>query len=417
MPNARKVAVDMLLKVETDSAYSNIILKSTLSQSELSSVDKAFATAIFYGVLDRKITLDYFLDSLTKTPFSKTDAFTKTVLRAALYQILFMDKVPESAAVNEAVKLMKNSKKRAQSGFVNAVLRAALRSKLTLPEDNLSVKYSCPEWIVNELIGDYGKEETEKILAEFLTPANVYLQVNNLKITAKELSDELGTENEITEEGAIKILGKFDVENSPLYKKGCFYVQDLSSYRAVKMLAPSKNERLLDICAAPGGKTFTAALLMENSGEIISCDIYKNRTELIEKGAKRLGLGIVKTHVGDAAKLNTDLGLFDAVLCDVPCSGLGVLKRKPDVKYKEITDFSELENIQSDILFNAANYVKKGGRLLYSTCTLRKKENERQVEKFLAAHPDFELIKMHTFLPHIDLTDGFFAALLIRKEQ
>lgn len=418
MPNARKVAVDALLKVEKDKAYSNLTLNETLKQANLSDLDKSFATALFYGTLDRKITLDYFLDSLTKTPFSKTEPFTKTVLRTALYQILYMDKIPNSAAVNEAVKIMKNSKKRAQSGFVNAVLRSALRQELILPQD-LSVKYSCPEWITNELVKDYGKTDAEKILADTFSSPSTYLRVNNIKISAEKLSEKIGVKNEICENGsAVKLLGGITFEQNECYKKGYFHIQDLSSQRAVKMLELKSGERVLDTCAAPGGKSFTMAEIMENTGEIISCDLYKTRTELIEKSAKRLGLTCIKTFTADACKFDEKLGLFDAVLCDVPCSGFGVIRRKPDIKYKsEQLDFKKLEETQQTVLQNAVRYLKNGGRILYSTCTLRKSENEAQVEKFIKNNPDFEIVQMHTFLPFADFTDGFFAALIKRKDM
>ncbi len=423
MPNARGTAVDALIKVETDKAYSNIVLNNALKQSALSAADKAFASILFYGVLDRKITLDYILDSLTKTPFSKTDAYTANVLRTALFQILYLDRVPQSAAVNEAVKLIKNSKQKNKSGFVNGVLRSAIRNENLIPEPtnikNISICYSCPEWIVKEFVKDYGIEQAAKILQEFLKPAEITLRVNTIKTTAKELIETgeiIGVEFEAAEDGnAVIAKNGFAIEKSELYKNGLVHAQDISSQRAISMLNPQKGERMLDLCASPGGKSFTAAISMKNSGEIIACDIYKSRTELISKGAKRLGLDIIKTAINDATLFNENLGEFDAVLCDVPCSGLGILRRKPDIKYKPECSFSDLESIQKNILDTSAAYVKKGGRLLYSTCTLRKSENEKQINKFLESHKDFKLIKSHTFLPHIDLTDGFFAALMVRE--
>ncbi len=423
MANARLIAVKALEIQQKDEAFSNILLNNMLKSAELSAQDKAFATAIFYGVLDRKITLDYLLNSLTKTPFSKVDSFTANVLRSALYQIMYMDRVPDSAAVNEAVKLIKNSRQKNKSGFVNAVLRAALRHDTVLPKPeglkNISIAYSCPEWIAAELIKDYGTKAAVDILEEFLKPSKVYLKVNTTKISAEALqscAQQENTELEICENGtAVKLLGSIEFESSELYRQGYFHAQDLSSQRAVSWLEPKIGERILDMCAAPGGKSFTLAELSNDSAEIVSCDLYENRTRLIQSGAKRLGLSSIKVKCADATIFDEEAGSFDAVLCDVPCSGLGILRRKPDIKYKGKANFEELEDIQYSILNSAAKYLKSGGRLLYSTCTLRKAENEKQVERFLSEHSDFSLAKVHTFLPHIDLTDGFFAALLIKK--
>lgn len=423
MPSARKIAIDALLKVNNDLAYSNITLNNILKTAQLSDADKQFVTALFYGVLDRKITLDYVLDSLIKTPFDKVDSFTKEVLRTGLYQIMFMKKVPESAAVNEAVKIIKASKKRYNSGFVNGVLRSAIRKDKLLPDGNsareLSVRFSCPEWIVESFIKDYSLDTAICLLKEAIKPAPTYLRVNTLKTTTDELLQKLEnvgvSAKKADEDGAIEILGGFAIENNELYKNGLFHVQDISSQKCAKLLGAKKGERVLDICAAPGGKSFTSAQLMENVGEIVSCDLYENRTNLIVEGAERLGIDIIKPFVADATIYNKEIGEFDAVLCDVPCSGLGIIRRKPDIKYKKVDSFSELEKTQRGILQNAAKYVKSGRRIVYSTCTLRKKENENQVYWFLENHPDFELKFMHTFMPNADGTDGFFTALLLKR--
>ena len=420
MATARKVAIDALIKVNNDLAYSNITLNSVLNGSDLSATDKSFASALFYGVLDRKITLDFVISSLIKTPFSKVDGFTKEVLRTGLYQIMFMDKIPDSAAVNEAVKIIKNSKKRHNAGFVNAVLRAAIRAEKLLPEDDsvksLSVRYSCPEWIVESFINDYSLQTAKDLLEETLKPAPIFIRVNTLKITPCELLKKLinsGVNAEMVDDtDAICINGGLSVEKSEFYKNGLFYVQDLSSQKCAKVLNAKGNERILDICAAPGGKSFSTAILMQNTGEIVSCDLYEKRTRLIDDGAKRLGIDIIKTHTADATAYNNKLGEFDAVLCDVPCSGLGIIRRKPDIKYKSITDFEELEQIQAKILENAVKYLKKGGRIVYSTCTLRKNENEKQVEAFITKHPEFKINYMYTFMPQNDKSDGFFVAEL-----
>lgn len=419
MAGARKVAVLALGKIFTDGAYSNIAVNSHLKQADLTPADKAFATALIYGVLDRKITLDYVIKSFVKTPLKKLSPFTLNNLRVALYQIMFMDKIPESAAVNEAVKLVKKSKESRNAGFVNAVLRNILRAESLLPAgdsiSDLSVIYSCPESIIESFISDYGKETAVIILAQSLKPAPLTIRVNTIKTDIKTFIEEMPDAVAVKPEGAVVLNKGIDINNNPLYKKGHFYVQDTASQTAVSVLAPKPNDRVLDMCAAPGGKSFAMALLMENKGEIISCDIYDHKCELIKNSANRMGLDIIKPTVQDATVFNADFGEFDCVLCDVPCSGLGIIRRKPDIKYKDFSEFDSLIPIQTAILNNAKNYVKKDGRLLYSTCTLRKAENEDIINKFLAENSGFKLEYSHTFMPHIDGTDGFYCALLIKN--
>lgn len=419
MANARKVAVLALQKIFEEGAYSNIAVNSFLKENDLSKEDKAFATALIYGVLDRKITLDYVISSFVKTPIKKISPFTINVLRTALFQIMFMDKIPESAAVNEAVKLIKKSKESRNSGFVNAVLRNVLRAESLMPTgdsiEDLSVIYSCPKEIIDSFINDYGKDTAINLLNEALKPAPLTVRVNTVKTNVKTFIEEMPDAVAVKPEGAVVINKGIDINNNLLYKQGHFYVQDTASQTAVEVLSPKAEDRVLDMCAAPGGKSFAMALLMENKGEVISCDIYDHKCELIKKSANRLGLDIIKPTVHDATVYNADFGEFDCVLCDVPCSGLGIIRRKPDIKYKDFAEFDGLLPIQTTILNNAKNYVKTGGKLLYSTCTLRKAENEEIVNKFLAQNSDFKLEYSHTFMPHIDGTDGFFCALLIKK--
>lgn len=423
MANARKIAVEALLRVNNDNAYSNIALNEILNSANIATNDRALATALFYGVLDRKITLDYIIKKLTGKPISKIKPYTRECLRIGLYQLIFTDNIPQSAAVNESVKLIKKSSEAFNSGFCNAVLRNYIRNPIALPSDNsifaLSVRYSCPDWIVTELIKDYGIDTATKFLEQSEVAPPLTLRVNTLKNSADELSEllsSLGKENSVISDSAVCILsGGINTERFEPYKNGLFYIQDLSSQNCAQTLEPKENERVLDMCAAPGGKTFSMALLMKNEGEIVSCDIHPQRVKLIESGAKRLGLSIIKPTVSDATELNRALGEFDAILCDVPCSGLGIIRRKPDIKYKKENDFSSLLEIQYKILCNAVNYLKENGRIVYSTCTLRKDENEKQIERFLSEHTDFKLISMKTYLPQIDGGDGFFTALLTRE--
>lgn len=420
MASGRKLAVKALLKINTDSAYSNITLNSLFSESDVSPVDKALATALVYGVLDRKITIDYVLGKFLKTPLKKVAPFTKEVLRTAVYQIMFMDKIPNSAAVDEAVKIVKSSKESRNSGFVNAVLRNILRTENLLPQsdslEDLSIIYSCPTAIIESFINDYGLENTKKLLEESLKAADITVRVNTVKTNIEEFEKSIGIETQKTDiDGALMLKSGIDVGKNKLYNDGLFYVQDLASQKAVSVLNPKPNSRVLDMCAAPGGKSFTMALLMRNKGEIISCDLYPQRVELIEKSAKRLGLDIINPKVCDATVYDSELGKFDYILCDVPCSGLGVIRRKPDIKYKDFAEFDSLCEIQLKILKNAVKYLKSGGKLLYSTCTLRKRENEDTVNAFLSDNKDFACEYSHTFMPHIDGTDGFYCALLVNN--
>lgn len=423
MANPRLVAASVLTKIERDSAYSNITLAAFLREYELSAEDKRLASALVYGVLDRKITLDYVLSKFMKTPIKKTALFTLSVLRSALYQIMYMDKIPESAAVNEAVKIIKKSKENRNAGFVNAVLRAVLREDTTLPTGNtteeLSIRYSCPLWITESFIKDYGVDNAVAFLEESLKAPPVVLRVNTAKTSTEDLIEYLNREGIKTEEcdieNALKLSKGTDIEKSKAYKDGLFYVQDTASQKAVTLLGPKAGERVLDVCSAPGGKSFLMALLMKNKGEIISCDLYPHKIKLIKDSAERLGLDIINPYLNDAEKYNAELGTFDAILCDVPCSGFGVIRRKPELKYKPFDDFGSLEKIQQNILETAAMYLKEGGRILYSTCTLRKGENEDNITKFLENHTDFKKEYEHTFMPHTDKTDGFYCALLVRS--
>lgn len=419
MLNARKTALNALLEVRCQ-AYSNITLNKFLNEADLSGADRALATAIFYGVLDRTITLDYVLSNYIKTPLKKVQPTALEVLRMALYQIMYMDKIPDSAAVNESVKLIKNSKQKHLSGFVNAVLRNILRCEIVLPNGtdtaSLSVKYSCPEWIINSFITDYGVDNATQLLEYSLQAPPVTLRVNTLKTDCNSLQQILAQENILTQpttiENALEVVGGIDVTKSKAYYDGLFHIQDIASQTVVSILSPKENETVLDVCAAPGGKTFTMAEYMRDKGKITACDLHQKRVELIKKGAKRLGITNIKTLQNDATIINNSLGQFDVILCDVLCSGLGVIRRKPEIKYKNLGEYSDISDIQCKILENAMSNLKENGRILYSTCTLRKCENEGVIQRFLDKYPEYELKYQHTFMPHIDGSDGFYCALL-----
>lgn len=422
MADARKTAVKALVEVLRDGAYSNITLNKALSEGGLQGADRALASALFYGVLDRQITLDYVLSKFLTKPLKRLSPYTAQVLRTALYQIMYMERIPDSAAVNEAVKLIKASNERFNAGFVNGVLRNILRQGIKLPEGEdkaaLSVRYSCPEAIIGSFIKDYGLDTAVKILEAMLDAPPVVLQPNPTRVTSEELAEKLlgeGTAADINDDGSLTVSGGIDVRASGCYKNGLFHIQDNASKRAVAALAPESGERVLDLCAAPGGKSFTAAGMMKGKGEILSFDLYEKRVALIAEGAKRLGFENIRTAVGDATVFDPALGKFDAVICDVPCSGLGVLRRKPEIKYKNPDDWKALPPLQLKILENAAAYTAVGGRLMYSTCTLRKSENEKLTKAFLDKNPCFALKYEHTYMPHTDGTDGFYCAVLVKK--
>ena len=429
MQNERKVLVSSLLKAEKN-GYSNIVLDNVLNESDLDFLGKAFVTIAFYGVLERKITIDYILNKFLKKPMSKTPPYTSAVLRSGAYQILFMNKIPNSAACNEAVKLIKKSKERGNVGLVNAVLRNLCKETtydLLKNIENQSVKYSVENWLYDRLVSEYTKEKIDSFFENALLVPPIFIRINLLKENAFELIlkelEEIGAKIISTDiDDFYAVEGIKNVEKLNSFKSGLFFVQDYSSRLAVLALSAKPNERILDCCAAPGGKTFSIAIDMQNTGEVISLDIHSHRVKLISDGAKRLSLENVKADVNDAAVFNKDLGLFDRVICDVPCSGFGVIRRKPEIKYKSDVECAGLPEIQKNILDVASRYVKSGGRLVYSTCTLLKEENDEVVKSFLSKNKEFKLVspfndetaKTFTFMPPDDLGDGFFVAVMER---
>ena len=431
MENSRLVAYNALLKVEKNSSYSNLVLDSYLSKAELDTRDKSFVSALFYGVLERQITIDYQLSLYLSKPLKKLKPEVLVILRLAAYQILFMEKIPDSAAVNECIKISKKTGCSFASGLINAVLRKVVANGLKLPENEnsceyLSVLYSCPLWLIEKWIAEYGFDDTTGILRSSLGSADTFIRVNTTKVTADELieilkSEDVSAEKTHLDNALLITLGGKDIEKLNSFKKGLFHVQDLASQICAATLSPKENDRIFDLCSAPGGKAYTIAELMKNKGEVYCFDLYEHRVSLIMSGAKRLSLGIIKGKTGDASVFNESIGLADRVLCDVPCSGLGIIRRKPEIKNKNPDDLKELPEIQYSILTNAKRYVKAGGVLVYSTCTLSYDENEGVCEKFLHSNPDFKVIeqngsKYRTLMPHKDKSDGFFIACFEREK-
>ena len=421
--NSREFVFKTLLKLFKSEAYSNILLNNELNKQNFTDADKSFITACFYGVIEKKITLDYELSIYLKQPLKKLRPEVLCVLRLGAYQILFMDRIPDSAAINESVKLVKKNKCAFASGLVNAVLRKVSSNGLLLPEKSdenfLSVKYSVPDLIINLWIEDYGLENALGILDSLSHKPKTVVRVNTLLCDASSLADKLSEEgvkvsvNELISDSLI-IEKSGALSELECFKQGLFHVEDTAAQIAALSLQAKEGERVLDCCAAPGGKSFTVAEQMKN-GTIISCDLYENRVNLIKKGAKRLKIDFIKAVVSDASVFNKELGEFDKILCDVPCSGLGIIRRKPEIRYKTQEDIKNSSQLQSKILNNSFKYLKQGGKLIYSTCTLNKKENEEVVSGFVKAHSDAKLNFQKTFFPHIDKTDGFFIAEIIKK--
>ena len=432
MKSSRQAVLELLTRMQQDGAYSNIVLDNTFRQEKLSPRDRAFAAMLFYGVIERKMTLDYIIRLYSSKEFDKIDIDVLQLLRMGLYQLLYTS-VPESAAVNESVELAAENAK----GFVNGILRSFIRDGKSIDYRDLegipklSIEYSCPKWLIKKWTEMFGEEETLKILQGSFGRPPLFVRVNTLKCTADELIEEFKKEHIEAKKNALLDdcleLGRIhEIEATAAYRKGLFHVQDISSQLCCRVVRPVFNETVIDICAAPGGKTFTMAQLMANRGKIHSFDLYDGRVSMIREGAARMGLGIVEASVHDATEYDPSVPLADKVLCDVVCSGLGVIRRKPEIKYKEMKNLEQLPLLQSHILQNASKYVKKGGTLIYSTCTLSRDENESVVEKFLSENPDFAAAVipigvngvedkcMRTFLPSVTGGDGFFAATLRR---
>ncbi len=433
MSTARQTAYELLLKTELSGAYSNIALDGALEKTKLRPKDKAFVTALFYGVLERKLALDYIIRAYSKTEYDKIDKGVVQLLRMGLYQLLYMDSVPESAAVNETVSLCPKSSK----GFVNAILRSFIRSGSKIEYEGLdeygklSVMYSCPKWLVKMWCGRFGVPATEGMLKASFGRPPLYAKVNTLKCTADELIAELKADkitarrNKLLDD-CVEIDRIGGVETCNAYRKGLFHIQDISSQLCCKIVKPVVGETVIDMCAAPGGKSFSMAEAMSNKGRLLSFDLYDGRVSLLKEGAKRLGINILEAYVNDATVYNEKIPQADKVLCDVVCSGLGVIRRKPEIKYKPKTDIMGIPEIQKKILETAKNYVRVGGTLVYSTCTLNYDENEAVVEEFLANNKNFTPIVVHinnteasymrNFFPDTTGGDGFFVATLRRTE-
>lgn len=427
MATAREMVLRGLYRIETEDAYTNQVLKEVLSNDSVSPVDRGFITELLTGVVRHRLRLDYVIERFSKVKLKKLSPWVHQILRMGIYQILFLERVPDSAACNESVKLANHYANGGARGFVNGVLRTVVREKenIPLPEKNperFSVEFSCPLWLTEKLLEQYGDETTRKILAASQEKHPVSLRVNKLAITAEKLQMQLEEEGIITSldsehPNRLFVEGALDVTRSKAYSKGLYSVQNSSSMSAVETLDPQKGDVILDLCSAPGGKTTYMAERMENVGEVHAFDLHPHKIELITKSAERLGISIVSAVVQDGTEqMEQWVGKADRVLADVPCSGIGVIHKKPDIKWhRTMEDVEELCKIQKKILKNAASYLKPDGVLVYSTCTILKEENERQIQAFLNETPGFVLEEEKTLFTHETGGSGFYIAKIIRK--
>lgn len=428
MANTRELVLKALHRMATEGSYSNQELKRLLAEDTLPEVDRGFATELLLGVVKNQLFLDYVIAQFSNVKIKKLSPWIHGILRMGVYQILKMDRVPDSAACNEMVKLAGKYSRGASRGFVNGVLRNVSRQKedLSYPTDKterLSVTYSCPLWLTKKLMGQYGEETCEKILEASICPHPATLRVNSLKTTPQKLLSILKEEGVTTFQHAenphcLVVDGALNIHRSLAYQKGLYTLQNVSSMQAVLTLNPQKGEKILDLCAAPGGKTTFAAELMENTGEIIACDLHEHKIPLIEKASQRLGITIVHPTVHDGTEKKPAWeNTFDRVLADVPCSGIGVIHKKPDIKWnRKEEDIDVLCEIQKSLLKNAGSYVKPGGMLVYSTCTILEEENQQQIAAFLQVSPEFELVEETTLLTHERGGSGFYIAKLRKRK-
>ena len=436
MTGARETALQALMACRKEGAWANAVLKEYIGRNRLDARDAALATRLCYGVLQNRLRLDFFLEGLLSRPLSQLHPVVRDVLHLGLYQLYDLDKIPASAAVNESVALAKKYAKNPQaSALVNAVLRSAQRCGKPEEPTSYALRYSHPEELIALLKGSLPKGTLEPMLKADNEAPRTVVQANTLKITLAALQQRLEAEGaEVTRhhwmEDALVIGGMGSLERLPSFREGLYYVQDPAARLSVLCARlPEGGAKVLDCCAAPGGKSFAASMAMGGRGEILSCDIHPHKIDLIANGAARLGLTNIRPRLQDAAEFVPQWeGQMDCVMADVPCSGLGIIRKKPDIRYKNLEEARALPGLQRKILENQARYVRSGGVLLYSTCTVLKRENEEVVEGFLEAHPEFRAeplalpdlfpkneTGMLTLIPGQYDTDGFFICRLRRK--
>ena len=426
MQTAREIALTTLYKIEVGEGYSNLTLDKELNKSDLSRQDKALASEIVYGVLTWKITLDEIIKKYSSIRLKKISPWIINILRMGIYQIAFLDRIPESAAVNESVKLAKKYGHEVSSKFTNAILRKIekneydklidyIKTKPYTDEEIISIMTSHPVWMVSRLLKDYDKKFVIEILESNNKTPETAIRVNTIKASRDELKkllDLKGVDNRLGNLPDSIFVKKLTDFNEKLY-----VVQDEAAQLAVLKLDPKEDEYILDACSSPGGKTTYISALMNNTGRVDAWDIHEHRVELVKKLAEKLGITNIYASVADSAEYHTFLReKYDRILLDVPCSGLGVIRKKPDIKWtRNESDIDELIETQRSILDSVSEYLKPGGTLVYSTCTVLKDENERQIANFLHKHIEYKLEEEIKLFPNVNNTDGFYIAKLIKK--
>lgn len=432
--NSREIILDILLEISGQNEYSNILITAVLNKYDyLEPREKAFIKHVAEGTLERRIQIDYVLDRYSKVPVRKMKPLIRELLRMSVYQILFMENVPDAAVCNEAVKLAKKRRFQTLQGYVNGVLRTIVREKDKIPYPErdkdivryFSICYSMPEWLVRHFQKAYGDEKTEKILQGFLErqPVCVRIDENLEEETRKEILDAwkrdgVKVKSHPALSYAFLLEGTEGISRLYGYQEGYFTVQDVSSMMVVEKAGIQTGNVVLDVCAAPGGKTMHAACKLHGSGRVIACDVTEYKTQKIEENCERLGYENVTVRVQDARMFDETLEeKADIVIADVPCSGLGVIGKKQDIKYR-VTEESlqQITELQREIIRNVVRYVKPGGTLMYSTCTINSGENEKMVE-WICEQFGFEKNRMVQLLPGVDETDGFFYARLRRNSE
>ena len=440
MSNARETALRVLVSCRTNGAWADAALKAQLQRDEVTGADAALCSRIVYGVMQNQLLLDHYLGAFCSQRLDHLQPPLAEILRVGAYQILYLDKVPDHAAVSESVNLAKRFKRAQAAGLVNAVLRKLSQNKNNLPEipvrdeiRYLSTRYSHPRWLVKKLLPILGREELEQFLQANNSVAPLTVQVNPLKTTEEALVQELESAGVSVKKhswvpGCLELSGTGDLTELEAFRSGRFTVQDPAASLVSRFAGIQPGQKVLDVCAAPGGKSFGAAFAMENRGEILSCDLHENKLVRIRESAERLGVTCIETAAADGSKFRPEWeGAFDTILVDAPCSGLGIIRKKPDVRYKKADDLFAMPVIQSRILENAARYVAPGGTLVYSTCTVLPEENEQISDAFLAEHPEFvreavvlpqpvgETNGQLTLWPQRHDTDGFYICRMKRR--
>ena len=449
MDKPREIALKILYRIDKENAYSNLVLDEEINKNkqQLTNRDIGFISEIVYGVTTWKITLDEIVQKYSKIKLKKISPWIINILRMGIYQKIFLTKVPDSAAVNESVQLAKRYGHKASSNFVNAILRNVKKQdyeelyNISDPIERISKTTSMPIWLVKELNKNRNIEQVEEVCKNLNIKPNLTIRINNLKTTKNKLKEEL-EKNEIQYQDTVLpdfliLKNVKNIENMELFKQGFFTVQDISAGLAALVLEPKKGEYILDACSAPGGKTTYLAEMMQNDGQILAFELHSSRSKLVKQNAERLGISIIDVKEQDATSYEENLyQKFDKILLDVPCLGIGVIKRKPDIKWqRKEEDIKNIVEIQEKILEVCSKYLKQGGKLVYSTCSILKEENEEQISKFLKKNKDFEIENIDFNSLKIDLkyfqkyiksngmleiepemgNDGFFIVKLVKK--